>query len=116
MSLSISSATAQSSTNAAFSPSKVVDRKAVHNLRSDLNSGDTAGAQQAFSTLTRNVPSAIVSDPGTSLGQLNEALQSGDSTAAKVALGDFAKNVHTYREAKAAPVAAPAGTLLNAAA
>ncbi len=108
---------------------KAEDRKAFHQVRTDLKSGDVDSASQAFADMTRNVPAKVLNDPNTALGQLNQALQSGDVDAAQKALGSFAGNVQNYRAGTTAPVATTnpvtsqpvtsstggaAGTVLNA--
>ncbi len=110
MDMSVSRSNSASFGSPAGSLPKAVDRKAFHDLRTDLKSGDIDGAKQAFSTLTRNVPDSVLSNPNTALGQLGQALQSGDTTAAQQALGAFAQNVHSYRSGQGVPVAGPVST------
>ena len=48
-------------------------------LKSALQSGDLGQAQSAFSTLSANMPNL---DPNSPLGQIGQALQTGDITTA----------------------------------
>jgi hypothetical protein len=129
MDMSISSSTTLPISRPVANLAKGIDRKAADNLRDSLKSGDMEGAKQAYSTLTRNVPAAVLSNPNTALSQLGTALQSGDVAGAQQALGDFAKNLHAYRTSGSLPVSGgpvslpepvqsttggTAGTLINA--
>lgn len=53
-------------------------------LGSALQSGDLAGAQQAFATITANNP-AVASNPNSPLAQIGQALQSGNLAGAQQA-------------------------------
>lgn len=97
MDITINRGAASVSISTSGNGKQAVNAKAFSNLRNDLQSGDMDGAQQAFSTMTRNVPAAVLNDTSTALGQLNQALQTGDTAGAQKALGEFAKNVHSYR-------------------
>jgi hypothetical protein len=110
MSMSISS-----NAPSAASPApgnRIADRKAFHQLRSDLQSGDVDGAQQAYASLTQNMPAGVVNNPNTAINQLGTALQAGDVNAAQVALGTFGKNVIEFRHSgdTGSPIINPVST------
>jgi Tfp pilus assembly protein PilF len=112
MSMSVTSSLSSSYTSGT-NPNQAANRKNFHELRTDLKSGNVSGAQQAYASLTQNVPSAVLNDPNTALSQLGTALQSGNTTQAQQDLGDFAKNVQTYRQSGVVGNPAPVGTTVD---
>jgi hypothetical protein len=87
-----------------------------------INSGDLAGAQQAYAALSQN-PAATKGPLASTLQQIGTALQSGNIADAKQALGSLQQQFAAHRghhhhhqsNSSAPPSAAPAASISDTA-
>jgi hypothetical protein len=106
MNMSVSSTGSSNSSQNVISNNWQQRRQSFDALSQALQSGDLAGAQQAFSSLSSTFPAGITNDPNSPLAKLGQALKSGNLSAAQSAFAEMrghkGHHAHHHHHAAAA--------------